>query len=187
MTFAQDWQRRWPRCRPIGHELRACARATWVRFHSLPVSRRYPEDEADVVELLHRHDTILDDLVAASADERVVVITCAWSDGPTPVPRDAATQALRPDAAWVMSVEESVGSWTHLHAETLAWRRGELAGLLRAVACDAAGGVIVADADLTWLYHPYDGGGDVIAASALQRDRLRTTYRDWLSAHPEGL
>ncbi len=38
-----------------------------------------------------------------------------------------------------------------------------------------------------WLYHPYDGGADVIARSSLERDGLAARYGSWLSDHPQGL
>jgi hypothetical protein len=45
-TLDARWQERWPRCRPVGYELRGCARATWVRFHTLSGSKRYAEGTA---------------------------------------------------------------------------------------------------------------------------------------------
>jgi hypothetical protein len=47
--------------------------------------------------------------------------------------------------------------------------------------------VIIAPPDDDWLYHPYDGGADVIAASSDARDVLRTRFAAWLSSHPSGL
>jgi hypothetical protein len=45
----------------------------------------------------------------------------------------------------------------------------------------------VADPALDWLYHPYDGGMDVIAPSTTERDALRDRHRGWLSARLDGL
>jgi hypothetical protein len=58
---------------------------------------------------------------------------------------------------------------------------------LRAVADDEIGYAIIAPLDLRWLYHPYDGGADVIAPSVHERDALKNRHADWLSAHPAGL
>ncbi|MFM9372740.1 hypothetical protein [Streptomyces sp. Da 82-17] len=44
------WARHRPLCPPVGHELRGPYRDAWVRFHSLPGSKRYAEDEADAAE-----------------------------------------------------------------------------------------------------------------------------------------
>lgn len=59
--------------------------------------------------------------------------------------------------------------------------------LLRQVADDVIASVVIADIDLLWLYHPYDGGMDVILPSPHARDALRDRHRDWLSRHPAGL
>lgn len=64
---------------------------------------------------------------------------------------------------------------------------GELDEPGRSVADDEASGVIIADAELRWLYHPYDGGADVIAATTRQRDQLMAEFSDWLSRLPGGL
>jgi hypothetical protein len=68
-----------------------------------------------------------------------------------------------------------------------AYTAGSLDDLLRAVADAEAFGVIIADEDLRWLYHPYDGGADVILPTTPERDRLKDRHRDWLSIHPTGL
>ncbi|WP_456695409.1 DUF3885 domain-containing protein [Aeromicrobium sp. P5_D10] len=36
-----NWQQRWPGVRPVGHELPNNVPDRWVRFHSLPHSKRY--------------------------------------------------------------------------------------------------------------------------------------------------
>ena len=59
--------------------------------------------------------------------------------------------------------------------------------LLLLVADDKTSAVIITDARVHWLYHPYDGGGDVIAANSVVRDVLREKYAAWLSSHPSGL
>ena len=47
--------------------------------------------------------------------------------------------------------------------------------------------MLVADVALRWLFHPYDGGMDVIAPSVQQRDHLAARFRTWSSDRPDGL
>ncbi|MGW6733237.1 DUF3885 domain-containing protein [Streptomyces sp. NPDC055013] len=54
------WQRQFPKGPPIAHELRAAYSDRWVRFHSLPDSKRYPESEDEYAIVLHRYNTVLD-------------------------------------------------------------------------------------------------------------------------------
>ena len=60
-------------------------------------------------------------------------------------------------------------------------------GLLRAAADGQLVGMIIISMDADWLYHPYDGGADIIAASPKARDDLREKFQSWLSSHPRGL
>ncbi|GAB3088766.1 hypothetical protein GCM10027186_57700 [Micromonospora schwarzwaldensis] len=78
-------------------------------------------------------------------------------------------------------------TYTQLYAETIPWRPGAIDVLLRAVADGELANVILAPADLGWLYHPYDGGADVIRPTREQRDALRAQYPDWLSQQSSGL
>lgn len=40
---------------PVGHVLHPCLFDNWTRFHSLPESKRYAEDEVEYAEILRRH------------------------------------------------------------------------------------------------------------------------------------
>lgn len=50
-------QQRWPDCDPVGHMLRGPYRDVWVRFHGLPGSKRYAEDESEYAVVLERYNT----------------------------------------------------------------------------------------------------------------------------------
>lgn len=145
---------------------------------------------------MHRHPSVLAELLSCdSADEAsvVVVVTASWTDSPGPAPRDAELAGILPAAAYRTSVlsddsEPGAEIWTHLWVSAGRLRSEELARLLRLVADDGTRGVIIiTTAQMGWLYAPYDGGADVIAATAGHRDQLRQMHADWLSAHPAGL
>ncbi len=189
------WAEAWGDCRPISYELRSCLHERWVRFHSLPGSKRYADNEDEYAELMRRHLTVLAELLSHdSADQarELVVVTASWSDGPGPAPRDAELAAVLPAAAYWASVltDDSVPTqetWTHLWVSAARLHSEELSRLLRLVADYVTGGVIITTAEMGWLYAPYDGGADVIATSPGHRDQLRRAHKDWLSAHPAGL
>lgn len=185
------WLERWPGCRPIGHELRGCAPDRWVRFHSLPESKRYADIEAEYTELLRRHHSVIDELHAhTSSTGELIVITAAWSYNDHREPRPAELDAALPAEPWtdVLGERDDDGeSWTHLFISRSHKDSPDLDRLLRLVADDMTADVIITDPKFTWLYHPYDGGADVIASSQAQRDLLRAAHPGWLSAHPLGL
>lgn len=189
------WARAWGGCRPIGHELRSRLHDRWVRFHSLPGSKRYAGSGDEYAGILGRHLTVLAELLArdgTGAERELLVVTASWSDGPAPAPREAELAGVLPAAEHWMSIltDDSVPgeeTWTHLWVSAVRFPGEDLSRLLRLAADYVTAGVIITTADMSWLYHPYDGGADVIAATAGQRDQLRREHREWLSAHPAGL
>jgi len=183
------WDERWPGCSKLPYELRGVG-GRWVRFHALPGSKRYPGTEAEYGIVLGRHNTVLNELVTGPA---VLVVTAGYSAGPEPREpcRSPETVAAHPDAIYWTSVcmddEPDFTSWMHLYVGQVPWSAGCLNLLLRLVADDVVANVLVADTGLRWLYHPYDGGMDVILPTSAARDARWDRHRHWLSAHPSGL
>nr|WP_259408080.1 hypothetical protein [Streptomyces akebiae] len=198
MSFAIDpdllaalWRERHPSGPPVAHTFRTRYADRWVRFHSLPGSKRYPESEDEYAIVLDRYNTILDELFA---DTDVFVVTMDWSNTPTgpagyPTPR----QMLHPDGIrwWTESKQDDPDpdfhTHTRLYIDRRPWERGCVDELLRAVADDALAEVFLTDTDLRCIHHPYDGGADVILATPAERDRVRDQHTNWLSSHPAGL
>lgn len=183
------WDLRWPGMPKIPYAYRSAVER-WVRFHTLPQSKRYPDTEDEYGIVLDRHNIVLSELIDGRS---ALLITAGYSDHPDPGGdvRSAATVSVHPGAAyWTSAIiddSEPESWWIHLYVNEIEWSRGVLDGLLRLVADDQIGNVTVTDPDACWLYHPYDGGMDVLLPSTAERDALRDRHRDWLSGHPRGL
>jgi hypothetical protein len=191
--LAALWRERRPAGPPVAHTFRGAYAERWVRFHSLPRSKRYPESEDEYAIVLERYNTILDELFAGLD---VLVVTMDWSDTPTgPAGYPSPRQELHPAGVrwWIDSGSDDSDPdpefrlHTRLYADLRPWRRGCVDGLLRAVADEALGEVFLTDTELRRIHHPYDGGADVILATPGERDALRGRHADWLSGHPDGL
>jgi hypothetical protein len=122
---------------------------------------------------MRRHLAVLAELLShegADQARELVIVTASWSGDPSPAPRAAELAGALPAAAYWTSVltDDSVPgeeTWTHLWVSAARLRSEELPWLLRLVADDVTGGVIITAAEMGWLYAPYDGGADVIAVS----------------------
>jgi hypothetical protein len=173
------WRARWPSTPPIASRLRGAYPDLWVRFHSLPDSKRYPEDEGEYAVVLDRYNAVLDELFAG---KDVYIVTPTWSE-------DSAEPSLQPDGTFWLSVsrEETDMSKLHLFIVRRPWERGCADSLLRDVADWKITEVFITDAGMQRIHHPYDGGADVFLATPAERDSLRRRHRDWLSIHPSGL
>lgn len=187
-----NWQDCFPDCEPISHLLRPTFRDRWVRFHSLPESKRYPEGESEYEMVLHRHNRVLDEL--AGAGRSVVLLTTGYSETPELVRTYRDLESLDPDAKpWrTVPMHELEGDFSnpnywHVFASAWEWRPGSFDPLIRLIADDTIRNVMVVDPDCRWLLHPYDGGMDAIAESPAERDRLRGSHEGWLSARADGM
>ncbi|WP_217280591.1 DUF3885 domain-containing protein [Kibdelosporangium persicum] len=185
------WRRQWPECPPLAHTLKHAHCDRWVRIHSLPGSKRYPSHDAEYDIVLHRHNTILDELFHG---QEVRIVTADWSDA-TDAPVLPAHHELRNPGAlhWtsVRTDEDETDpdfiTYTHLYASRRPWRSGLVDDLLRAVADDVTGNVMITSLSFDRVHHPYDGGADILLPTTGERDALKHRHTDWLSAHPLGL
>lgn len=174
-----QWHERWAETPPIAFLLRELHPDRWVRFHSLPASKRYAETESEAAEVVRRHHAVLD---ALGLSVRCFVILPRFASEPwedTELPEEAHWRTV--DEA------ENFDEPALLHVSRVTYPSDAFDALLRAVADRRVANVIIGPEDLAWLYHPYDGGADVIASTPAERDRLRADLGDWLSPYPHGL
>lgn len=180
------WNQAWRGCPPLGHLLRGRFADRWVRFHSLAQSQRYPQTQDDYEKLLLRHNTILAELRAKD----VYLISVRYPADDLAAGSEPMIVGLHPGAVRWMDVtdpDDLDATPVEVYVSRQGFVPGSLDGLLAYVADGRASEVIAADTGMRWLYHPYDGGADVIAPSTSERDRLRENHRDWLSSHPHGM
>ena len=171
----------------VAHEVRVSApRTRWVRFHALPESKRYTETPAERAVVLGRPNALLGELLAAG--EPAVLLVTGYSTASEP---DAPATGA-PAGAWhwqssVIDPDDAEPAWRHVFAWAFAWTPGVLDPVLSLVADASIDNVMVLPVDRAALYHPYDGGTDLILPDAATRGALRAKYRHWLSMHPSGL
>ncbi|MFD9613002.1 hypothetical protein ACFWWS_26965 [Streptomyces sp. NPDC059083] len=154
-----------------------------MRFHSLPESKRYAEDESEYAVVLERYNTVLHELFAGGD---VYVVAPVWTN-------ESEVSPPQSDAGYWQTLlmtddpDPEFRTYCHLFATRRPWRYGCLDELLRDVADDKVAGVLITDTQMRRVYHPYDGGADVFLATPGERDRTRDRHTDWLSSHPLGL
>ncbi|WP_375479364.1 hypothetical protein [uncultured Jatrophihabitans sp.] len=183
LHLTQLWETRFGQLNP-GWPFRGLDSDRWVRFHSLPGSKRYADTDDEHQEVLRRHRTVLNELLAHQPVETLIVIGTDWDH------RDlmsGKTKQSMPGAwPWRQLPEDEYWERVRYIWVTSGLASEVLDRLLASVADDRAK-AIISDAELSWIYAPYDSGADVWLETRFERDLLRDRHEDWLSSRQDGL
>lgn len=185
--FKLYWEQQYPKSAPIGSWLIGAYRERWLRIHTLPDSKRYPETKQEYAEVLKRHNTVLSDLLGGN--NRYALVTTGYSPSPEPVRSYPELESLAGDsqAAFSVPMPDEVPNYWHFFVGERIWGDRSVDDLLLLIADDVVRDVLFVGIDRSAIYQPYDGGGDIIAPSRHMRNSLRIKYSAWLSKHPGGL
>jgi len=162
----------------------------WLRFHTLPNSKRYPDNDQELATILTRHHTLLNELGAGK--QPLLVVVSAWTNVPEPSPEPWDKYGrLDIDVSYWQSVLENPDetdpdfkSYRQLYVGSFPSQDEKLDALLRQVANDKMSGAILTPEDFSWIYHPYDGGVDILLSSVEEREKLMGSHEDWLPVPP---
>lgn len=190
----EDWGRAFPGCEPLAYRMRGRLPARWVRFHSLPDSKRYPDDEDEFAVILGRQNRILGELLGPGTQAVLLTTSCIGPSGVEAGDDERLLREIDPDAKpWrslaMHELEEDFIAPTYWHvlASEWTWRPGAFDPVFRSAAMNQIVNVMILPPDCRWLFLPYDGGVDLILESSAERDRIRAAYAGWSSSRLDGL
>lgn len=186
------WVSQYPETEPIPYLLRDVYRSRWVRFHSLPESKRYAESDSEHRTILDRHNQILQAL--ATPNETLAFTSTGYSETATAVRDHPNLNELDPSAEhWHTIAKHEIDSdfdypsYWHIFMAKYNWVPSVFDSILRLVADDVVANTMILSTENHWVYHPYDGGADVILNTADRRDELKAQFASWLSSSSDGL
>lgn len=206
-TFQQIWQKFHPASPPVGHVLKWTEPSLWLRFHSLPDSKRYAESEQEMMEILRRMAILGDEVLGVGAPVLLILAN------PEPFPYEpedvetidldiidpeTARQIRETNTLWKKRVDEFVNEhglrWSHtfpfpddecdyqvFNVATI-WQSGNYRSLLQHIADDETDGFLWMSPNTGDIFAPYDGGIDLILHDPPRRQALKRQYADWLPA-----
>jgi len=184
-ALTKYWNSHFEGLAPEAHNLKHEFKDRWVRFHSLPESKRYPDFKSEYQEVLTRYNSLLIELFGLQSS--LLVVLPEYSDSVKPTKPEKELYELFPNSQyWCSVAQHEEEFYWHLHAAEVTLNSQELNSLFRLVANDEVGNIIIVGIAANTVFHPYDGGADVILPSTEQRNELKNKFSMWLSAHPEG-
>lgn len=171
-----------PLCRafPIAHLMRQAFPEYWLRIHSQPESKRYPEDEDERQIVIERYSLFGSALLGEGSE--CLIIKSLFNH--------SLQQAdFMPELQWtaIHTVAESdEDDWCSWVAHTV-WDPVAFRTLLLAIADDRERLVAFVSTVTGCIFIPYDGGADGFSLDATALHRLREEFASWQSKHPNGL
>lgn len=183
--LTENWNNNFPDFSPLAHELKHRFNDRWFRIHTLPESKRYPENENEISEILRRHNLIITDIFGENHE--YFLLTAGYGLKPK---RNKKVKILNLQKTFWQSVNFSESNeeplFWHIYFDETIWTKDSVNDLFRLVINDEIRNVILFSADKKIVYHPYDGGADIIFENSNLRDFYKEKYKDWLSIHPSG-
>jgi hypothetical protein len=182
--FLVSWQDWYPDSPPLGFALRETYPELWLRIHSLPDGKRYPESDADRAELYRRQNTAASEVLGADAN-CMLVLFAACDSHPANLRRTAGLENLPGELRRLGQLEQRwqddffVDQMCFFGAES-RWKPGLFDAFIESVADDGARGLFV-ETGLGRVYAPYYGGADLFFATEFERDAAAAKFANWRS------
>ena len=152
----------------------------WLRIHSLPESKRYPETDAERETVFKRYSRFGSALLGEHA--QCLVIRSSFNGAPL-------NPEWMPDLAWTPThrvFEDTDNIWDSWMAHT-TWDAEIFRELLLAIADDRERHVALLSLATDCVFVPYDGGADGFSFDTDLLRRISDEVAPWRSAHPRGL
>jgi hypothetical protein len=192
--FIKLWTNRYSDSVPISYTFRHSYPDRWFRIHSLPESKRYPDNEDEWIILLQRQNTIMTDILGN--DSKILIITGDYHfEGHTELHPVDDVDSIKEFSFNKLDNVDLHKLWPDEYNDgqvfrpifcDSTWAPHKFDNVLRDIAQDSVRAFFVS-VDSDTLIIPYDGGVDLILKDSATRDKYKTKYTDWLSKRDDGL
>ena len=160
----------------MGWVLRHDTSLHWVRFHSLPASKRYADTDEEMEIILDRGNQLGNEVLGRMSDCWIVHAR-----------RDCETKAGAFSGDWEEEPGVDDAAIWRFFVKKRRWIAGKFDKELEELADDAPFYTTWFNPKSGKVFAPYDGGFDLFVSSAREVTRLKRRYRSWLSDLESGL
>ena len=178
------WRANFGEIAPVGNVLIMHRQADWLRIHSLPESKRYPDTPEEMDEVVRRNKVLASRLF--SVGEQIFIfrsISHNLEDSmqlmqPSPDGHNLFRASASPD-----SPEDD--DFFITVAEIASWPCPGFSDTVRNIADEEERMISFVSAATGNILCPYDGGTDSFTSATVSK-QLSNDYATWLSSHPSG-
>lgn len=198
--FQAFWESTYANAIPVAHTLRNAYPDRWLRIHSLPLSKRYPESDLEWATLLFRQNTLITDLL--NDNSRLLLVTGEYDFSldkrkkrrfsPESSIKDIPSIELKTidldkqEADERVLCEYSPGDVYRPVFTEVDWQTSSFNNILRDVAEDTLRVLFISIIN-ECIIAPYDGGVDIILKDSFTRNSYKAKYINWLSDREDSL
>jgi len=186
--FKMFWRRNFLEAAPAGFSLRVVFYHRWVRFHSLPESKRYADNDMEYEIILRRASTLASRVLGRGSDCWMVA---SYPNSEGEIVRydyEIRTRfGLKESFFWTDPLEEPEDQFKWIaYSSACVWRERDFDAAIKRVADDIEPAVLWISKGSKAVFAPYDGGFDIILPTLEDVDVLSNEFSDWLSPHHDG-
>jgi hypothetical protein len=191
--FYKLWTLNYPNTVLISYLFKHNYSERWFRIHSLPKSKRYPENDSDWKILLARQNQIISDLFGDEAPVFLVKNNFIFNGNEVVNITDAEVFK-----SFNFTKLDNIELWKldpKLFAEGVicrpaytqtSWKCTRHDNILREIADDKIRAFFVS-IDFKIIVAPYDGGVDIILKDKLTKEYYKNKYAHWIPENHDGL
>jgi hypothetical protein len=185
--FVTSWRSFHPSGPPIAHILRDLPEEHWIRFHSLPLSKRYAETPEERQIVLERANTLASRVLGEGSGCWLVQADPNFGDATDDSGPYCSITKL--DLGFQFEHRDVEDECTYrIYSKQVTWISGAFDELISHRAEDLLPvPTMWVSPDNGAAFAPYDGGSDLFLATAHEAAKLKRDFTGWLSAHPRGL
>jgi hypothetical protein len=189
--FNNYWKSNYSATFPLGYEVVAENPEKRFRIHSLPLSKRYADTEAEYQIILDRQNELFDAVIGEGTD--IILLFCTFTNdlsnknyvGIRDYSDFKLTETL--DLNKKCPEEEyPKGFSMRIFIKSEKWKKGNRDKILKQIADDEIKVLFICPSKKR-IIAPYDGGIDVIMENETKRNEFKLRYKKWLSYREDGL
>ena len=184
LLFNLLWKQRFGSLLPISHDFKWTHHDRWMRIHSLPDSKRYPDTDSEYQQISSRQNTVFSDLIPFASPYYLIYMRYDHDLSNKYYDEIECFTKFRQLKSFRIPDDESTTG--KLYADIADWSPYLIDNILYAIADDKIR-VIFMPVTLDRLIIPYDGGMDLIFESISMKERFLIKYQHWTFSRSEFL
>lgn len=186
--FKTFWKTNFKETIPLNFTFRSTYPHRWLRIHSLPNSKRYPDNEAELTIILNRQNQVISDIFNKN-EEIYIVRNEFFVENKEEFDIHAELNFEEVDIVDLKDFfknEYESDDKLSVQVSKTNWNKNYFNKVLEDIANDVSMIFFVSVSNQT-IFAPYDGGMDIIYRDEIQRNYFKKKYKDYLSERIDGL